>query len=213
VPSGPSNGRHNRTSLQIGVQAHFDTATRHVVVDSTESAQVMAYTYDEFNQLVATTDGVGNALVTSDSPLYRELRKSFGVVDGSGQGKTVAQLTDVEKQNLKERFTEHYTYDRVGNYTSTTDHLDRVSSFTYDTLNRQTSRTQDQGGLNVTTSFRYDGNGNRVSETDANGHTTTHAYDGVNRLVDTTDALGVVTHRDHDSFGNLTARTRAAGTP
>src|SRR6266545_2082708 len=74
------DSRSNRTSVQIGVQAHIDLQ-RHAVVDSTENAQVTTHTYDEFNQLVAKTDGVGNALVSSDSALYRDMRKSLGFVD------------------------------------------------------------------------------------------------------------------------------------
>src|SRR6185369_11466106 len=81
------DSRHNRTSVQIGVQAHFDTVARHAVVDSTADAQATTHVYDEFNQRIATTDDVGNALVSLDSVLYRDLRKSFGVVDATGQGK------------------------------------------------------------------------------------------------------------------------------
>ena len=204
------DSRHNRTSVQIGVQAHFDTATRHAVVDSTENAQVTTHVYDEFNQRIATTDGVGNALVTSDSALYRDLRKSFGMVDAAGQGKLVAQLTAADKQALKDRFTERYAYDKVGNYTQTTDHLGRSTSFTYDAMNRQLARTDALGGV---TRSAYDGNGNVVKETDALGRLTSRSYDAVNRLVDTTDALGVVSHSVYDSFGNRTAQTGAAGTP
>src|SRR5262249_9561171 len=72
------DSRGDRTSVQIGVQAHVDAAGR-VVVDSAQDAQVETYTYDEFNQVVAKTDGM--------------------------------------------HFTERNTYDRAGNYTSTTDHL------------------------------------------------------------------------------------------
>src|SRR5262249_52028295 len=83
------DNRSNRTSVQIGVQAHVD-ADRHVVVDSTENAEVTTYTYDEFGQRIATTDGVGNALVTSDSALYRNLRRELGFIDpATGQGKLV----------------------------------------------------------------------------------------------------------------------------
>src|SRR6266540_1667950 len=204
------DSRSNRTSVQTGVLAHVDLQ-RHAVVDSTENAQVTTHTYDEFNQLVAKTDGVGNALVSSDSALYQNLRKSLGFVDtATGAGKTVAQLSAADKQALKDLFTERYAYDKVGNYTQTTDHLGRSTSFTYDAMNRQVTRTDALAGVSR---FAYDGDGNRVKETDALGRVTTHAYDAVNRLTDTTDALGVLTHRDYDSFGNLLDQTRAASTP
>ncbi len=204
------DSRNNRTSIQIGVQAHVDAAGK-VVIDAADNAQVTTHIFDEFNQLVATTDGVGNALTVSDSPLYRAMRKDLGFIDpATGLGKLAAQLTAADKQALKDLFTERYTYDKVGNYTRTTDHLGRSTAFTYDALNRQVTRTDALGNV---TRFAYDGNGNRVKETDALGRLTTFAYDADNRLIDTTDALGVRSHRDYDSFGNLTADTRAAGTP
>lgn len=202
------DSRHNRTSVQIGVTAHID-ANRHVVIDGTQNAQVTTYGYDEFNQLVAVTDGMGNALTTSDDPLYRALRKELGYVDWTGQGKLVAQLSAYDKQSLRDLYTERYTYDRVGNRTSLRDHLGRTTGFTYDALNRL---TQTKDALNQVSTFRYDGNGNCVAQTDALGRTTTFAYDLRNRLTDATDALGRLTHRDYDSFGNLTAETKAFGT-
>src|SRR5262249_17901553 len=156
------DNRSNRTSVQIGVQAHVD-ADRHVVVDSTENAEVTTYTYDEFGQRIATTDGVGNALVTSDSALYRNLRRELGFIDpATGQGKLVAQLSAAEKQALRDLFTERCAYDRLGNYIQTTDHLGRNTSFTYDALNRLLTRTDALGGI---TSFAYDGKGNQVKQT------------------------------------------------
>lgn len=203
------DSRGNRTSVQVGVQAHLD-ASGHVVLDSTQDAQVETYTYDEFNQIVSMTDGVGSALVSSDSALYVQMRQQLGVVDsGTGKGKPVAQLTTADIQSLQAQFTEHYTYDRVGNYTSTTDHLGRTTSFTYDGLNRLVKTTD---ALGQTTKTAYDGDGNVVSQTDALGRKTTDAYDSLNRLVDTTDALGIDTHRIYDSFGNLTSTTAANGT-
>ena len=49
-----------------------------MVIDSAR-AQVTSFVYDEFNQLVAQTDGVGNALVDSDAPLYQTMRVERGM--------------------------------------------------------------------------------------------------------------------------------------
>jgi YD repeat-containing protein len=202
------DSRGNRTSIQIGVQAHVNTSGQ-VVVDSTANAQVETFTYDEFNQVVSKTDGVGNALVTSDSALYTQMRQQLGIVSSSGQGKTVAQLTASDILALKAQFTEKYTYDRVGNYTSTTDHLGRTTSFTYDALHRLVSTTDALGQISTAA---YDGNGNAVTRTDALGRKTTLTYDSLNRLVDSANALGVHTHNVYDSFGNLITSTEAFGT-
>src|SRR5262249_8380580 len=58
------DARANQTQIAIGVDAHLD-ATGKVVIDSSTQAAVTSYVYDEFNQFVAITDAVGNALVSS----------------------------------------------------------------------------------------------------------------------------------------------------
>jgi YD repeat-containing protein len=196
------DSRHNSTSVMIGVQAHMDTAS-HVVIDGTTNAQVESYTYNEFNQLTAKTDGLGNALITSDAALYQALRVEMGYAA------TVAGLTAANKLALLAAYTERYTYDKVGNTVSVTDHLGRITRIDYDALNRAVALTDAQGGI---TSSRYDGNGNRVSQTDALGRVSGYAYDAVNRLITTTDALGIVTQRQYDNVGNLVNETLAAGT-
>jgi len=195
------DSRGNRTQIAIGVQAHLDAAGK-VVIDSAGDAQVQAFAYDEFNQIVSRTDGVGSALTTSDSGLYRAMRQQMGYAAG------VASLSAADKQALLAAYTERYAYDRVGNTVTVTDHLGRVTRMAYDGLNRQTSRTDAVGQVS---SQRYDGNGNRVAFVDALGREQRYAYDTVNRLVSQTDALGVVTLNEYDVVGNLLSSTRATG--
>ena len=56
-------------------------------------SQVTTYRYDEFDQLIAETDGVGNALVSSDALMYQGLRTELGYTvtesDGSVRAKRV----------------------------------------------------------------------------------------------------------------------------
>lgn len=196
------DSRHNRARVAIGVDAHVD-ATGRVVIDSAQDARVGTFSYNEFNQLTAKTDGLGNALVTSDSALYRTLRQEMGFAAA------VADLTAADQQALLAAYTDRYSYDRVGNTLSTTDHLGRTTEFQFDALNRLTRRTDAQGSA---TRYAYDGNGNRVATTDALGRQQTAAYDAANRLVEAHDALGVLTHRAYDNVGNLIAETQAAGT-
>ena len=204
------DSRGNRTSVQMGVQAHVNSFGR-VIIEGTENAQIETYSYDEFNQVVAKTDAVGNALISSDSALYVQMRQQLGIVDSrTGQGKRVAQLTQADIRNLQAQFTEHYSYDRVGNYTSTTDHLGHTTTLTYDKLNRLIKTTD---ALGHQSTRAYDGNGNVVASTDVLGRTTRFSYDAVNRLGTSTDALGVVTQAAYDSFGNLISTTTASGTP
>ncbi|MFY0675645.1 MAG: RHS repeat protein, partial [Neptuniibacter sp.] len=196
------DSRHNRTSVIIGADASLDVDGR-VVLGDVSQAQTTRYTYDEFNQLIAQTDGVGNALAESDAALYQTLRQELGYAT------LVADLSLADQTALRELYTQHYSYDRVGNRITRTDHLDRVTSYTYDSLNRLSTLTD---ALGQVTGFRYDGNGNRTSQTDAELRTTYYSYDGLDRLTDSADPLETVTHREYDVFGNLISETRASGT-
>ncbi len=196
------DSRHNRTAVLIGVDATAD-ANGHITVADVSEAQTTRFVYDEFNQLIAQTDGVGNALAESDTALYQTLRQELGFAA------LVSGLSVADQNALRDLYTQHFAYDKVGNQLTTTDSLDRSTQFQYDALNRLTTRTDAAGQI---TGFRYDGNGNRVEQIDAEGRSTTFTYDEVDRLTDTTDPLSVVTHRDYDDFGNLLAETRAFAT-
>lgn len=196
------DSRHNRTAVMIGVDASVDAAGG-ISVGDVSDAQITRFIYDEFNQLIAQTDGMGNALAQSDSLLYQQMRQELGF---SAQ---VADLSAADRQALRDLYTRHYDYDRVGNKITDTDKLGRTTRFEYDALNRLVKRTD---ALGQATELRYDGNGNRVEQIDALGRSTIFAYDEVDRLTDTTDPLGVATHRGYDDFGNLVAETRAFGT-
>jgi YD repeat-containing protein len=195
------DSNHNRTSIQIGVQATVD-ANRHVVVSSAAQAQVTTFTYDEFNRVIAQTDGVGNALVGSNDAFYQNMRVSLGYPADANA------LTAAQKQTLRDLYTKRTTYDRVGNALTHVDNQNRTTQFFYDALDRIEKTIDATGG---TTTTRYDGNDNVVSATDANSHTATFTYDSVDRLTQSTDAAGVSAQRVYDSFGNVLSETAAAG--
>ncbi|WP_237057157.1 DUF6531 domain-containing protein [Microbulbifer sediminum] len=192
------DANHNRTRVEVGVAVDANGA----VIDR-DDAQVTTYTYDEFNQLVAQTDGLGNALAGSNDDRYQQKRAELGYATDA------TLLTDSDKAALRALYTEHYTYDRVGNQLTRTDNEDRVTTFDYDALNRLVTTTDAHGS---TITSKYDGNGNLVERKDQNGNITTYAYDALDRLTDTTNAIGTVTHNDYDDFGNVTSTTEAFGT-
>ena len=200
------DSRNNQTQVAIGVVAHMD-ASSHVVIDSVGSSHVTTYVYDEFNQLVAMTDGVGNALVTSDDALYQAMRTKLGFAA------MVSGLSASNKDALRELYTEHYTYDRVGNRVTSVDHQDHVTTTVYDALNRVVAVTEGVGtGVERTTTYRYDGNDNLVKTDSPLGRETTVKYDGMNRVIERKDALGTITRSVYDNVGNLISQTEAYGT-
>ena len=167
------DSRHNRTGVYIGIEAQADE-NGHVLIEDIEGGRATTFQYNEFNEIVAKTDGVGNALVSSDSDLYRAMRARFGYTDANGQGKLVADLTELEKASLKALYTERYTHDRVGNRTTITDNLGNQSQFRYDALNRLASRID---ALQQQTSYLYDGNSNRTSSTNPVGYALINSND------------------------------------
>ncbi len=197
------DSRGNRTAVWIGVGAQQNAEGRIEITEQSQ-AQLTRYRYDEFNQLVSKTDGMGNALVDDNSALYQRLRQQLGYAA------EVSELSNQDRATLRGLYTEHYSYDRVGNRLSLTDHEGRVTQYGYDALDRQIRQTDAAGGV---TQLRYDGNGNRVETIDVLGRRQQASYDSLNRLETRTDALGTLTQRDYDSFGNLIAETRAAETP
>ncbi|WP_237062868.1 DUF6531 domain-containing protein [Microbulbifer zhoushanensis] len=192
------DANHNRTRVEVGVDVDANG-----VVIGRDDAQVTTYTYDEFNQLVAQTDGLGNALAGSNDARYQQMRAERGYAADA------TLLTDSDKAALRALYTEHYSYDRVGNQLTRTDNEDRLTTFDYDALNRLVTTTDAHGS---TITSKYDGNGNLVERKDQNGNITTYAYDALDRLTDTTNAIGTVTHNDYDDFGNVTSTTEAFGT-
>ena len=200
------DSRDNRTQLAIGVSAHLDADSR-VVIDNAQLAQVTTFAYDEFSQLVAQTDGVGNALATSNEAVYQRMRTALGYASAVGS------LSDADKAALRARYTERWTHDRVGNQITHTDHLGRIETMSYDALDRVITRTEASGtALARTTALRYDGNGNLVRLTDPLGRVTTQQFDARDRLTRITNPAGTVTLREYDNVGNLSAETRAHAT-
>lgn len=169
------DSRGNRVSVMIGVTAAFNAATGKIDVTSTEGGQVTTHTYNEFNQLTSTVDGVGNALATSDAALYVQMRKDMGYtkVDGTGAtvGKLVADLTDADKAALRLAYTTSYVYDKAGRRTRVIDRNGTVTETTYDALDRKLAVTDAFGTVATRkVSYGYDGNGNLTRTTTAVGN-------------------------------------------
>jgi len=170
------DSRHNRTMAAIGATATYDEITKHVTFSESDGDQVTTYGYDEFNQRISVTDGVGNALMTSDLALYREMRKDMGLLDVNDptQGKAAGALAPGELAFIKNAYTNYFTFDRVGNNTSITDHEGRTTVDEFDALNRVVSRTNALGGK---VTFGFDGNGNQVKSTDEVGYALVSSND------------------------------------
>jgi YD repeat-containing protein len=197
------DSRDNQTQIAIGVDAHFDASSGHVVIDSAAQAAVTSFVYDEFNQLVAATDAVGNALVSSDLQVYQNLRTELGFAAGRRPG---PDRQDHSAQPLTEARV------RPGRQPHQADRSPR--SHYHAGVRRARSRANPRcrghhGG--APPALRYDGNDNLSRNRRARAD---HAPDLRRQrpLGRQTDPLGVVTRHEYDHVGNVTADIDAFGT-
>jgi YD repeat-containing protein len=192
----------NIVVTSFGYDANDNVTTIRIDGADTAVAQVSTYVYDKFDQLIAEIDGVGNALATSNDPLYKKIRLELGKEEDQGN------LTPTDRAELRALYTTHYTYDRVGNQTSTADNEGRATGFEYDGLNRLVTRTDANSG---TRQYLYDGNGNLLSLIDERGKETKYTYDDNNRLTVITNPLNELTGIDYDAFDNIVSTREARG--
>ncbi len=97
-------------------------------------------------------------------------------VDGFGQP---AQVTEFNSGGAS--YNTSYVYDKQGNLTGVTDHLNNSTSIQYNLLGWKTAMTDPDMG---TWSYAYDSVGNLQSQTDARGQTLYFKYDDLNRTVE-----------------------------
>ena len=157
---------------------------------------VTEYGYDEIGNQVAVTDTLGRVTRTEYDVLNRPITVTVNYVEGGPVD---------EETNL----TTLYAYDAVGNRTTVTDALGRVTKTDYDVLNRPITVTVNyvEGGpvdeeTNVTTLYAYDEVGNREQITDPESRITKYEYDELNRtervIANYVDGVYDPAHPDED---------------
>jgi YD repeat-containing protein len=129
--------------------------------------------YDQNDELVKTTDGVGNAT----SFTYDAAGNKTSETDGSGSSvaATTQLVYNLAGQLIRvidpDNNTTQFTYDGAGDRLTMTDPSNHVVSSQFDLAGRVTATT-DRDGRKRT--FAYDGGGNLLTE-------TWYASDGVSR--------------------------------
>jgi RHS repeat-associated protein len=181
-----------------------------------------------YNNVIATTitDPNGNVRVMN-----------FGTPPVSPDGVSIAApyaSTDIWAVNKPEQQTVTYVRDPQTNLLlSTTDSLNRTTSYTYDIAGNTTSVTALAGTPNAVTanfsygnnyslltgitdplshatSFAYDSKGNLIGVTDPTGNAYTYVYDFVGRVTTATDPLGNAFHFGY-SGADLSSMTNPVG--
>jgi YD repeat-containing protein len=181
-------------------------------------------TYDLFGNQTSITHGL--YLLTSGQPGYDAAKAARVGVVSSGfsydAGDRMLTMTDGVGNITK------YTYDNVGNRTSTTEASNglfnttaRKTTYVYDAANRLKSVLTPVGGE---TDYDYDAAGNKIGEQQLQsgtgvGEFSTQVwinlqfeYDGKDQLITEIDPYGTRTEHYYDAVGNAVETRYAAGT-
>ena len=182
--------------------------------------------YDEDDRLTKLEDSEGYATYFSydeEGRLHTQYTKGFGtttytypapysVTVQDPKGRTSSYVCDAH-ENLLE-YTDPLGYSETKQWsndhlTSSTDRLDRTTSYQYDDqTDLLTSMTTPAG---VTESYEYDANRHRTAVTNFRGYATYYGYDDAGSLLWQKDALENVTYHDYDASGQLIGTTDARG--
>ena len=193
---------------------------------------VYTYSYDAAHRLTRISDLMGNKLVyTLDVAGNRTKEQLF---DSTGTlVQTRSRVFDALSRLYQDigavNQTTVYTYDKVGNLTTVTDPLNRLTSNTYDALNRlnqvttadtgvikygydgQDQLTQVSDPRNLVTQYARDGLGDLTQQTSPDTGTTTATYDAAGNLISRTDAKGQVAAYTYDALNRLTGISYSGG--
>ncbi|MDQ1817705.1 RHS repeat-associated core domain-containing protein, partial [Massilia sp. CCM 9210] len=193
----------------------------------------LEYTYDDAHRLTGMRDRAGNSISFTLDAMGNVVRQE--VKDASG--KLVAQTTRafdaLNRLQREQRSTKdpgaRFEYDAVGNLTSSTDQMARVSKGTYDTSHRliqQTLPAADATGKPSTVDYAYtqqdqlasvldprrlqtryvvNGLGQQTALISPDTGTTTTQFDGAGKVILRTDATGRKTVYRYDAAGRVTA--------
>ncbi len=148
---------------------------------------------------------------------YAPLVSQVSVIDPRGYTRQVSfnqngyTSSDTRALGQPEQETTQYSYYADNLISSTTDQLNRVTSYNYDVMGNVTSRTQLSGTSNaVTTSVEYDGIFSQpVLITDPLGNTTIIGYDNYGNAISVTDPLGHESTFGYNGMGLITSASDA----
>lgn len=185
---------------------------------------------DEWNNVIRTTDSLGNETRIT----YTPLKRPYTITDPLG---TTTRYDYDDKGNLTkltravgkpEETATTYTYDTQGQLTtsttdgatttiaynanslpqSITDPLGSITTFEYDTAGNLLSSTNASGNKS---SFSYDPLGNLLTAKDPLGNSTSYSYNAAGRPTKATDPLNRATIIETDFAGRTTATTDPLG--
>jgi len=188
----------------------YDSAGDLTTVTLPGSGGTDSYTYDANHNLLTQTGPDAPTLTEN----YDSNGKLTSVTDGDGHTIQISNDPGSRTQTLTDplgKLTTVLSYDTAGDLISDQDisgGMSRTTTYTYDALGDITSTTDPLGHTSTAT---FDANGNQTSSTDALGQTTTTTYGPMSEITSHTDALGRVSSATYDGSGNPLSATQPSG--
>src|SRR5262249_53199895 len=157
------------------------------------------YSYDDLDRLTSLVHAAGGNVLIGNTYTYDNVSNIGSWTNASGSNSYSYDVVDrLTSATHSSQPNEAYTYDAVGNRTSS----QLNGTYSYQPRNKLTSTS--------TASYSYDNNGNPVSKTDGSG-TTLYGWDEENRLKQVTLPSGLVVNYKYDALGRRIQRTTSAG--
>jgi RHS repeat-associated protein len=198
----------------------------------------VSYTYDEFENLLTSTDVLGNSTVYT----YNEFGQTLTVTDPLGNTtqavydaygnlrRTIdplgnSTIIDYDSQGVPSTITDplgntgSFTFSSFGDLTGRTDLLGNTTTFGYDAYGNRTGTSfswvnpLDPADVRtITTTNDYDDNDRATRSVDTNGNESLTGYNNAGQISSTTDIYGETTNYLYDARGQLIETAYPDGT-
>ncbi len=176
-----------------------------MIANYDELGNKTTFEYNDKKEVVAETNAEGQKYEYSYDSNGNQTYQKDPAMDGQASGfetkRTFNDLNKLTSEILRqEDHKAQYEYDSKGNLLKITNANQSVSSFTYDNVGQLTSSTDFNG--NVTFYF-YNSNGDLESIKNAKGDYQRFSYDGLGRRTKYIDAKGNIYSYNYDKVDNL----------
>lgn len=162
---------------------------------------ILSVTYDDLNNPIKSTDGLGRTTVKQ----YDSLNRVTDITDPMG---STTKLTYDENNRLTSAAdasgaVSSQSFDNDGNADSVTDSDNNTTIYSYDNAGRISSKTN---ASNAVTSYYYDLQGHLTKIINGRNEATTFTYDADGRTKTLTDPLNTISYT-YDANGKITSIT------
>lgn len=182
-------------------------------LDATLLTSTSTFAYDRRGLTTQTVEDSVGGIAATTTVVYDAFGRATDITKG-GQlrkqaydrvGRVITTTDALNKDST-------YTYDARGNVVTLTDRTGRSTTFAYDAFSRSVTSTVSVDGSSIITATTHDDRGLTLAFTDGRGRATTYAYDRDGHLTSEVNGRGETTRTNtYDTAGRLYETTNGAG--